>query len=498
MATLDGSSSSVDLGGEYRLTAPGLVGTAAVFDGRGAGTRGGGSERATGALDAALASSDLREVRSIVIAATRRAIPPGDLVRTTANDEGVILEVPDLGPTVGQLVMAIDEGGAITWHHPVDQAGHLETSARRGIGTTKRFVIRATVPAPSTTDPTARSLTWVAGKKILKILVYPIADTVLQTAARYFAGKWEERYRPYRIRWFTPDNYRTAAAPEIDAAGWQTLAGGRALLFIHGTFCQSFSAFHGVPPAVMSQLHERYQGRVFAFDHFSLSHDPERNLVEFLDRLPSGIELELDVISHSRGGLVARVFAGETALGPISPIQVRRSVFVASPNHGTVLADAEHISAFIDRYTSILNLVPPGPHEVVTDILEAIITAVKMIGNAALEGLPGLTAMNPHSDLLQHLNQGTGTAGAYYGVTADYEPQGGLVPLITDGVMDRVFQNAANDLVVPTLGVFEGGNDPAFPIPEDRVLQFGRNKGVSHNAFFSQPDFNTTLLEWLS
>lgn len=498
MARLDGSRSSVDLGGEYRLTAPGLEGTAEAVEGREAGTRSGGSERATGALDAALASTDVREVRSIVIEATRRPIPPEEQVRTAANEEGMVLEVPDLGPTVGQVVMAIDEDGTISWHYPEDQAGHLETSASRGAGNTKRFVIRATTPAPSTADPTTRSLLWGIGKKVLKVLVYPIADTVLQIAARFFARKWEERYRPYGIRWFTPNDYRIADGPKIETPDWGTLAEDKALLFIHGTFSRSFSGFYGIPRDVMKQLHERYNGRVFAFDHFSLSHDPERNLVEFMDRMPTGIELELDLISHSRGGLVARSLAGESALGPMSNIHVDRSVFVATPNHGTALADAEHMMAFVDRYTSVLNLIPPGPHDVVTDILEAVITAVKMIGNAALEGLPGLTSMDPDGAFLNHMNQGVGTASTYYGVAADYEPQGGLAAMVKDGVVDRVFDNAANDLVVPTLGVFEGSNDPAFPIPDERLLQFAPAQGVDHSGFFSQPAFCTVLLGWLS
>lgn len=498
MARLDGSNTSVELAPGYRLTAPGLEGTAEVRPARTRGTRDGGDERATDALDTALESAGMNEVQSVVIEATRRPVPEDRQVRTSANEEGLVLEVPDLGPTVGQVVMAIDEDGTISWHYPEDQTGRLETSATRGVGDSKRFVIRATSPAPSTADPTTRSLVWSIGKKVLKVLVYPIADTVLQTAARFFARKWEERYRPYGIRWFTPDNYRNAEGPPIEEADWGTLAGDRALLFIHGTFSRSFSGFYGISRDVMTQLHQRYGGRVFAFDHFSLSHDPERNLVEFIDRMPAGIELELDLISHSRGGLVARALAGETALGSISNIRVDKSVFVATPNHGTALADAEHMMAFIDRYTSLLNLIPPGPHEVVTDMLEVVITAVKMIGNAALEGLPGLTAMDPDGAFLNHMNRGVGTASTYYGVAADYEPQGGLAAMVKDGVVDRVFEDAANDLVVPTLGVFEGSRDPAFPIPEVRLLQFAPAQGVDHSGFFSQPAFGTALLGWLS
>jgi hypothetical protein len=152
---------------------------------------------------------------------------------------------------------------------------------------------------------------------------------------------------------------------------------------------------------------------------------------------------------------------------------------------------------FIDRYTSILNLVPPGPYSVVTDILEAVITAVKMIGSAALEGLPGLTAMDPRGGFLAKMNEGAPTSAEYYGVTADYEPTGGMATLVADGVIDRVFQDAANDLVVPTVGVYSGSADPAFPIPANRLLDFGPHEGIAHSRYFSQAKTGATLLNWL-
>jgi hypothetical protein len=500
MASLNGTNQLVELAPGYRIQAPGLQGTVEMTSGREPGTRSGGVEVATGALDDALAATDVRELQSIVIEAAHVPVPDDQRVRAARGEEGLVLEVPDLGATVGQVVMAIDEDGTVTWHYPETQAGALETSATRGAGQTKRFVIRTTSPAVTADEDEARTrgLLWGLGKKVLKVLVYPVADTVLQSAARFFARKWEEKSRPYGVRWFRPDDYRNPAGTPIGDADWATLGEGKALLFIHGTFSRSFSGFYGIPPDTMQELHSRYQGRVFAFDHFTLSHDPERNLVEFLDRKPPSVDLELDLISHSRGGLVARTLSGETSLGALPRIAVDKSVFVATPNHGTALADAKHMMDFIDRYTSILNVIPPGPHAVVTDILEAIVTAVKMIGNAALEGLPGLTAMDPDGDFLSKMNAGVPTAARYYGVAADYEPKGGLASLVSDGVIDRVFNDAANDLVVPTVGVYSGSDDPGFPIPEDRVLEFTTEAAIGHSRYFSHPDTTAALLGWLT
>lgn len=497
MAALDGTTTTVELAPGYRLRAPGLQGIAELRDARAPRTRGGGDEVATEALDDALESTGMNELQSIVIEAAHVPVPDTEQVRTAGGEEGIVLEVPDLGETVGQVVMAIDEDGTISWHYPQDQSGGLETSATRGAGATKTFVIRSTTPTPTGDDPGTRSLLLGIGKKVLKVLVYPVADTVLQTAARFFARKWEEKNRPYGVRWFRPNDYRASAGATLASGDWATLSEGRALLFVHGTFSRSFSGFWGIPPETMTELDRMYEGRMFAFDHFTLSHDPERNLVEFLDRMPSSAELKVDLVSHSRGGLVSRALAGETSLGAIPRIDVGKAVFVAAPNHGTPLADAAHMMEFIDRYTSMLNLIPPGPHSVVTDILEAIVTVVKMIGNSVLEGLPGLISMDPKGSFLANMNAGAPTKADYYGIASNYEPTGGMAALVKDGVVDRVFDSAANDLVVPTIGVHSGSADPAFPLSMDRVLQFEPSRGIGHSDYFSKPETSAALLNWL-
>ena len=62
---------------------------------------------------------------------------------------------------------------------------------------------------------------------------------------------------------------------------------------------------------------------------------------------------------------------------------------------------------------------------------------------------------------------------------------------------DRVFQDAANDLVVPTLGVFEQNGSAYFPIASQGLLQFGKAKNVTHTTFFSDPDAQRAILQWL-
>ena len=103
----------------------------------------------------------------------------------------------------------------------------------------------------------------------------------------------------------------TRSRRRLNAGDWARLGAGRALLFVHGTF-SSCDAFHDLPPAVMEELSARYGGRLFAFDHPTLSDDPAANAEYLLAQLPAGTSLTVDIVCHSRGGLVAREIAPET------------------------------------------------------------------------------------------------------------------------------------------------------------------------------------------
>jgi len=115
----------------------------------------------------------------------------------------------------------------------------------------------------------------------------------------------------------------------------------------------------------------------------------------------------------------------------------------------------------VDRFTTSLNLFPSGP---VTETLEALITVVKVIGHGALNDLDGLAAMRPDGAFLRTLNQGGQACEAYHAVAGDYEAKDeGLRALLTgaaNAVVDRVFEQVSNDLVVPEPRRFTGYTRP--------------------------------------
>jgi hypothetical protein len=358
----------------------------------------------------------------------------------------------------------------------------------------RRYVIDRAAPAP-TEGAATRGLVSAVGKKLLKVLVFPLVDPLVGAVSETFAERWEAKKRPYGLRPFTPDDFQSAAAPALGDDDWQRLGAGRSLLFVHGTFSRAHSAFGGLGADTLAELYRRYDGRVFAFDHFTLSHDPKRNVEWLLQHLPDDARLDLDIVCHSRGGLVSRMLAEKQSafsLGARS-LKVGNVVFVASPNAGTHLADPEHMGTLVDTYTNLLNFLPDNP---VTDVLDGVLTVAKQLAVGALGGLDGLQSMRPGGEFQQWLNAQNGRGDtAYYALGADFTPsQLGFREWVKDKLMDGVF-GAENDLVVPTASVYEANGSGFFPIEERHV--FPADAAISHTGFFQHPAAQEKLLAWL-
>lgn len=503
---LTGSAQAVAIGDGYAVRSPGIQGTADLRRPRDAATRSRGrvAEDGTEALEQALAAASITEVRQVEL--QLKPVTGGGATRSLrGTDEREVFELlmPDLGAEAGQLVLACDESGVLTWHLPVDEAQKVQVPGSRGAGGQKRFLIPAAQPqAPTPDRASGRTILRAVGRKLLKCLVYPVTDPILGPISEHFAERWEGQHRPYGLRLFTPADFRQPGGAPLTRSDWDHLTGGRILLFIHGTFSTAPAAFQLIPDDVFKALHDRYEGRVLAFNHFTLSHDPQRNIQWLLTQLPVDRALEVDIICHSRGGLVARTLAERPSAFHLDTAQVNigRVVFVAVPNHGTPLADPDHMVKMIDRLTTLLNLFPTG---FVAETLEALVTAVKLIGHGALKGLPGLAAMQPDGAFLHALNQGAPAGVEYYAIAADFEPvDQGLKALVAgsvaDAVLDRVFEKVPNDLVVPEPGVYGDNGCLAFPIPDARLLEVPNDAGVVHTNIFGYGPATTQLSNWLA
>ena len=474
------------------IRSPGVSGSVTVFKPTPGESRGQtlGSE----ALGAALDSHDVDTDYYIEIGDVGEQ--PSDAAvstRSMAPDhKGIEIRLPAAGETRGQLLLMTDENGIASWHLPVDERGAAEATRGRD---TAAFIVPG-YPADMTGEGNPRGVLGWFGKKVIRVLSFALDDSI-GVVGDFFASRWERKNRPYVLRRITSETYRENGTGELTAADWQSLGTGRSLLLVHGTFSRAATAFCELPPEFIDELNARYQGRVFAFDHVTLSEDPTDNARFFANSMPPGQVLDVDIVCHSRGGHVARILTELQEDLPLNgkTLAVGQIVFVASPNRGTVLTDPKYMGDFIDAHTNILSALPDNA---VTDALEVIVAVAKQMAVGTLKGLEGLQSMNPAGAYVNnYLNKGAPVAAKYRSIAGSFEPTDGkLKPWAKDRLMDHIFKEA-NDLVVPTLGVYEHNGDPMFPITEDSRLDLNDADGVHHGSFFGNAKVIEQLGEWL-
>jgi pimeloyl-ACP methyl ester carboxylesterase len=506
---LSGSAQPVSLGQGYALRSPGLKGSAEILQPGSTTSRSASRSLDAGllAFDSALRSEHMTEVKVIDLTLIPADPAAPAALRSVQGENQVELEVPDLGQQTGQIVVSVDDLGAIRWHLPIEISPITAgvNVIARGAGTTRRFRIPARLIAPSAAaggTVQQRSIFGAVARRLLKVIVYPLTDPLIGAISEHFAKRWEEEKRPYRLRRFTPVDYASSNATLLSNAELEQMrVDGPMLAFIHGTFSTSHGGFGGLPAATLEELHRRYGGRVFAFDHPTLGDSPIENVQWLLAQLPPG-PMQLDIVCHSRGGLVSRLLAEQPpglGMDDAARLDVRRVVLGGVPNAGTALADPDHMVHMIDRLCTALTLAPTGP---VTETIEALVPVVKMLGHGALKGLPGLASMHPTGDFLATLNRPGHRHSQYFAIASDYEPTDrGLRALVSgalDNVVDQVFGEAGNDLVVPTDGVWRANGGSGFPVEDERLLRYAPEQGVMHTDFFPHLEVSEKLLTWLS
>lgn len=265
------------------------------------------------------------------------------------------------------------------------------------------------------------------------------------------------------------------------------------LLFLHGTGSSTGGSFRGLWDGLSkldarARLKEAYGGRVYGFEHRSLTESPIANALALVEALPEGARLHL--VSHSRGGMVGELLAranrwdaepfaepdirrfleqaestgrkGCEADGDRlrrlnealkrRSIRVERFVRVAAPARGTTLA-----SGRLDRWASVmLNLfgrgldLLPGSRPVAANyalLKNFLLAVVKERTDARL--LPGLEAMMPDSPLVALLNApDVEVDGPLHVIAGDYQSDG-LLSWLVD-CLAEAFYAGATDLVVNT------------------------------------------------
>jgi len=389
-----------------------------------------------------------------------------------------------------------DESGVISLHRPLPSpptAAMLAATAAAPASRSLRYVIPMRhAPTPTGGVPQMAMLGGIAGKVIRFVgrAVTGIAGDAVYAAAKL----WEDRYRPEGFLWggTLADLLAATPTPPSDA-NWQALQGNKSLLFIHGTISSTLGGYAGLRnfPNEAALLYAKYGSRVIGFNHHTLTKSVPQNAVDFLSGMKPG-NYQFDVISHSRGGLLARALKELTTaeLGQlVDPVwtppagfnvQIGKVVLVGTPNVGTPLANPTDLPEAVSRLASIAS---SFSQDVAAVGLGALFAIFGGILEGGLGALPGLEDMNPGNPFLAQLNAASTDNTPYYGIEANFQPTGGLATAIENNGVDALFLGVANDLVVPTLGVSDVNGQP---LPGAQVDAYPQSANVYHTDYFYQ------------
>ncbi len=319
----------------------------------------------------------------------------------------------------------------------------------------------------------------------------------------------------------------------LEKKSFKPKSSDRLLVLIHGTFSNTASPVEGLGSGFLKWAREHYQA-VLGLDHWTLSKTPLDNARMLYEQLrtisPQLLEgRRLDMITHSRGGLVGRAFCELLGGAPA----VKNLIFLGTPNCGTDLANPKNWGALADVLVNLTGL----DHAELLGRLAALLARLSVEGTEAK--IPGLLAQNPlmagvNDSFLNLLQKADAASGGvrHAVITAEFEPLP-LVPNLkkllkaavgagVDAVMDKFFQSA-NDLVVNTTHTWCIGQPPvaneespsALPsfLPSNRVLIFRppgsklepplgvepeQGLGIHHCNLFGQERAQECMKRWLT
>jgi hypothetical protein len=296
------------------------------------------------------------------------------------------------------------------------------------------------------------------------------------------------------------------ALPQYELLEQPPAGSKRRLLLVHGTFSQSQAFLDGIGAAgqgkaFLTLLFKTYD-EVLAFEHPTLSVSPVLNALDLHDAL-AGISGPMDVIAHSRGGLVVRWALDVFGL-PAAPV---RAVLVGTPLGGTSLAAPDKLRATLGLLSNFgaalqsaggvasawmpLLVAPLAILRVASSAVGAVARTPVLDGAIAL--VPGLAAQsrvagNPELSRLSPRPQRDGIDYALVG--SDFQPADPgwhfwrwfRKGRIANAAADSVFPGA-NDLVVDSDSMLDLTGATARH-------DFGRSDTVHHTNYFQQ---NATL-----
>jgi pimeloyl-ACP methyl ester carboxylesterase len=401
-----------------------------------------------------------------------------------------------------KTVSLVEEDGVLFWRDGVPASGSSMMRRKRASA--------GLPPDPDGTLVLAKQFPVLAPNRVTEGI-----GTIDQHLNPWIPPTLRSRLRPLRRQ---PDD--KFVLDTTDVAG---RFAGRTLLFIHGTFSNAdnmlgeFTATpHGKAFLNAAYSGERKYDNIVFLEHATLAVSPVINALE-LGRFMAGSSGQIDVIAHSRGGLIARwwleAFGKSLDLSSDNPVRV---VFAGSPLHGTSLAAPDKLQHALSLFSNI-GTFAAGTMKlagtanpflwVASSLIEVVVSVTGALANTALLDalvalIPGLFGQsrisNNHELNLLRLGP-CAVSPMYYVVKSNFETDNPGWMFWENFREDRMKDLAAdivfpgeNDLVVDTFSMTELG-ELNFPLKVQGVCDFKTSKTVWHCNYFRQQETVTFI-----
>lgn len=326
----------------------------------------------------------------------------------------------------------------------------------------------------------------VVAKRVLHVIKTPLDRALLQHVQR-------SETRPV-VRALRGDSL----LPVDGFDTWRALlppgATRRVLLFLHG-FGSTTARSAG---ATFLPAFANGYDAVLAYDHPTLTRDPLENALDLLARVPEDLDLHVDIVAHSRGGLVARSLVELVA--PRAHFAPRTIITHGTPHNGTRLAEPERWDRLVSLGLTAASWLATsvGAAFWAPKLLEYVLKAAAQ----SVFALPGIEAMTPHSAFLERLNAAADPATAagalqsrvrYAAVLSQFSGWNTPELNVVQGLRSlaaQAFIDAPNDLIVPTdsMGAFD--YTETHPAVQYRAT-------VDHFSYFRDPGVAAFIHEQL-
>ncbi|MBC8042489.1 MAG: caspase family protein [Rhizobacter sp.] len=396
--------------------------------------------------------------------------------RAVSNPEPLKIEIES--DESSRTILLENRGGVYRWHLPKSSTkssaksqsrSALKSSSRR-IKPVEVFIIDAGASSSGSQRSGERGFFSGLFNSIFHVFKVPL--TALIKGGISVAENLLHKQELYHYQ--SPDLQQGTPFSQVD---FETVfaSNKRALLFVHGFISSVEGTFKALPTDFLRGLQQDYV--LLGFDNLSVSQDPQQNAKALAEKLKmySG-KLEISLIAHSRGGLVARAFAELENNGVAN---VEKLLTFGAPHRGTSLASG--VLGLLSAMTTALTLLKlPLVSICAAAVQTRIVKGIDPEDTVLDKAVPGAEAMKPNSEFIAKTLPKSSSVRCYC-VTSDFEPEDNdsLFEKLKDVAADNaVFRNSPNDLVVDT--------ENMLPQNIADTLAFDRFDHVSHFGYFAE------------